>query len=187
PTFQEIVSQIIKGSKISNHKRAALRCCPGYFRVEVTLEMSASIVDLFHSSAGGYRAQYFYSVKNGEAANEYAVHQLVPRVVELLNGRRKRTCALWWVERSLLQPEAKLWIHQGSWLRLGKLTDRNLLVERWVRYRWDKPGKDHWANLTPENETRIDIKGGPVTPEGIPCSKRLKPNRGENIHNAGYT
>src|ERR1051326_7050118 len=102
PTFQEIVSQIIKGSTISNHKRAALRCCPGYFRVEVTLEMSASIVDLFHSSAGGYRAQYFHSVKNGEAANEYAVQQLVPRVVELLNGRQKRTCALWWVERSLL-------------------------------------------------------------------------------------
>jgi hypothetical protein len=187
PTFEEIVRQIGERSKILSHKRAILRDCAGYFRFEVTLEMSATIVDLFHNSAAGYRAQYYYGVKNGEAANEYAVRKLVPRIMQLLEGSQKRTCPLSWVEKSLLQPEAKLWIHQGSWLRLGKLTDRNLLVGRWLDYRRDKKRKDCWPLLTPEHETQIDLKGAPLTLEGKPYNKSLKPDRGKHIHDAGYT
>jgi hypothetical protein len=126
-------------------------------------------------------------VRTGEAANEYAVGQLAPRIIELLDCRQKRTCPLGWVKESLHHPEAKLWIHQGPWLRLGRETDRNLAVERWLRYRWDKQRKDHWASLTPEDETRIDLKGAPLTLEGRPYGRSLKPNRGEHIHCAGYT
>lgn len=186
-TFSSLVRRIVGGFTILSHKRARLRDYAGYYRAEVTLEVDAAIVDLFHNSAAGYRAQYYHSVKNGESANEYAVRQLVPRVMQLLGGVRKRTCPACWVRRSLLHPEAKLWIHQGPWLRRPKKTDRQLGVRRWLAYKWKKKHKQHWPSLIPRNETRIDLKGAPLRLDGTPLPKCLKPNRGQQICEAGFT
>ena len=186
-TFESLVRRIVGGLKILTHRRARLRDYPGYYRAEVTLKVDPTIVDLFHNSAAGYRAQYYQSVTNGESANEYAVQQLVPRVMRLLSAVRKRTCPGWWVQRSLLHPEAKLWIRQGPWLRHPKRSDRQLAVRRWLAYRWTKKHKQHWSSLIPKSETRIDLKGAPLTLDGTPLKKSLKPSRGRQIFEAGYT
>lgn len=185
PTFQSIVRRIAAGLDVVSHKRASLRRCPGYHRVEVTLRVDADTVDLFHNSAAGYRAQYYSNVSTGEAANDYAVAWLTPHIVKFLHAAGKRSCPAWWAKNSLLQREAKIWIHQGSWLRLAKHSDRNLEVRRWQDPK--RPRRQAWAMLTPAHETRIDLKGAPLTLDGKPYSKNLKPNRGQDIHRRGYT
>jgi hypothetical protein len=144
-------------------------------------------VDLFHNAATGYRAQYYQSVRTGEAANRYAVHQLAARAIALLGGAQKRTCPLWWVERSLLHREAKVWIHQGPWLRLARRSDRNLRVKRWLSSNPRNRKRRVWASLTPASETRIDLKGAPLTLDGRRFAKSVKRNRSKDIHGVGYT
>lgn len=151
------------------------------------MHVSSAIVDLFHNSAAGYRAQYYHDPGNGEAANSYAVHQMVPRILQLLKGAEKGTCKPAWVQQSLLHPDAKLWIHQGPWLRHPRLIDKNLLVKRWLAYAWSELHKRNWARLTPEDEPRIDLKGGPATLDGHSYEGRLKPGRSEQISRGGFT
>jgi hypothetical protein len=178
---------MVRGIRIVSLKRARLRDYPRYHRVEITLELKATIVDLFHNSAAGYRAQYYYRVKTGEWANQYVIRKLCPGVLQLLVDRGKRTCPVWWVERSLAHPEAKLWIHQGSWLRHARKSDGRLRIRRWLAYKWAEKHKDLWSSLAPGDETRIDIKGAPVALDGTPLSTSLKPTRGQQIHDAGFT
>jgi len=130
--FEDIVEQILKRAVVSDHKCEPYCKDPAYSRVVVTLTMDSKIVDLFHNSVCGYRAQYYYSAKNGERANRYATKLLAQRATELLSGKNKRTCPLWAVKMSLSDIHAKVWIHQGPWLRLKPYIDRNLIVKRWA-------------------------------------------------------
>ena len=183
--------RICKTVIIVAHKRGTIEDHRGYYRAEVTLKLNAATVDLFHNSATGYRAQYYKGVRNGELANKYAVHRLIPVIVGLLNGKEKRTCPIWWLKKSLLHPETKLWIYQGRWLRIAKLCDQNLLVKRWLSngcpQNTAEKKKRVWGTLTPKGETRINLKGGGVTITGSLLTKRLKPERGKEIHELGYT
>src|SRR5688572_33286648 len=77
PTFHNIVRRICKTVRIVAHKRRNIDYHRSYYRAEVTLRLNAATVDLFHNSATGYRAQYYKAVRNGELANEYAVHKLI--------------------------------------------------------------------------------------------------------------
>jgi hypothetical protein len=185
--FASIVCQIAKQATVLTHKRTRIRDNPGFYRAEITLQMAAETVDLFHNSAAGYRAQYYRSAKVGKVANKYAIRQLRPRVMELLTGVYKRTCPPWWVEKSLRHAEAKLWIHQGHWLRSPRQSDRNLMVKRWLESNPAKKRRQLWATLTPGKEMRIDLKGAPLTLAGKPLTKRLKRKRSFDIHRVGYT
>lgn len=185
--FVDIVQSIAKQASVLTHKRKMIRDFRGYYRAEVTLEMPAEIVDLFHNSATGYRAQYYSSVKTSEMANRYAVRQLSKRVMQLLNGKHKRTCPPWWMEKSLLHPKAKIWIHQGRWLLIGRFSERNLFVKRWLDSNPTKKKRRLWATLTPMNETRIDLKGAPLTLTGRNLNASLKQNRSQEIYAVGYT
>jgi hypothetical protein len=44
-----------------------------------------------------------------------------------------------------------------------------------------------WGTLTPKGETRLNLKGGYVTLTGSILTRRLKPERGKEIHDLGYT
>ena len=182
-----IVRSIAKQASVLTHKRKGIRDFRGYYRAEVTLQMPAQTVDLFHNSAAGYRAQYYSSAETGEKANEYAVRQLFKRVMQILNGKHKRTCPPWWMEKSLLHPKAKIWIHQGRWLLIARLSERNLFVKRWLDSNPTKKKRRLWATLTPMNETRIDLKGAPLTLTGRNLNKRLKRKRSQDIYAVGYT
>jgi len=187
-SFGRIVQSILEQAAIASHKREKLG--RGYYCAVVILEMDAALVDLFHNSAAGYRAQYYGGTQKGESANKYAIRSLSSRIIKLLNSRQKRTCPPGWLEKSILHPEAKLWIHQGRWLRLAKHSGRNLLVRRWLNQP-RTPRRERklrrWASLTPRDETRIDLKGAPIRLDGRPRTKSLKPNRGRDIHLFGYT
>jgi hypothetical protein len=185
--FVDIVNTIAKDARILTYKRRKIRDIPGYYRAEVTLQIPARVVDLFHNSAAGYRAQYYRSAATGEIANKYAIQQLATRVMQILKGEYKRTCPPSWMERSLLHPKAKVWIHQGRWLLIARLSDRNLSVKRWLYSKPSKKKRRLWATLTPMNETRIDLKGAPLTRNGRLLRKNLKHKRSEEIHAVGYT
>jgi hypothetical protein len=156
----------------------------------VTLSANPSTIDLFHNAPGGYRAQYYRSIGNGDRANAYAVRQLMPLIRRLLVGQGKRTCPWGWVEKSLQDSDAKVWIHQGRWWRHAKREDRHLAVARWVaeqssRQR-ERRRKAGWAALAAHSETRIDVKGGFIMLSGVPLGG-LKPNRARDVHELGFT
>jgi len=190
-TFEEIIKDIKKNARLVDHRRE--KCSkPNFYRVVVRLRMDSSIVDLFHNSPCGYRAQYYKSVSTGVRANRYAILKIIPSIMKMLSGNEKRTCPLSWVEKSLLHQEAKLWIYQGRWLRDSRPAERNLTVKRWMCNRKlcsDKKNKkkESYGSLTPAKETQIEIKGGFITIAGLGLTNSMKPNRGKNINECGFT
>jgi hypothetical protein len=189
-SFEQIIARVAREAIVHNHMRNRACSHPQYFRALVTLKVGPSTVDLFHNSASGYRAQYYRSIDSGRCANWYALKNLLPRLKESLMGHEKRTCPWWWIEKSLLDPEAKLWIHQGRWLRYARSADRHLYVPRWVIQQncqsKERRKKALWATLTPDSETCIELKGGYLTLEGKRLGK-LKPARAKDIHELGFT
>lgn len=194
--FEKIVERISKRAMVLSHRReklrSKLRSKPAYYRIVVELEMDSETVDLFHNSVCGYRAQYYHSIKNGERANKYATKLLASRITKLLSRKNKRTCPLWLIEKSLSDVHAKVWIHQGIWLRTEPKRDRNLQVKRWVDEQRLSPDKRkrklaRWANLTPDVETRIDFLSAYFTIDGNPWGESTKPCRGYEIHEYGFT
>ena len=189
--FNQIVDRIVEEATILSHARKRSCKDPQFFRAHIILKLSPSTVDLFHNCSTGYRAQYYHSVRNGQRANTYALYKLIPRVNKLVADRLKRTCLWWWVEKSLLHPEAKVWVHQGLWLHHAKRTDRHLFVAKWVMQQASankgERKKAKYATLTPDRETRIDIKGGFLTLDGERPSNLYKPARAKDIHKFGFT
>ena len=193
PTYEQIVASMAREAELVGHKRGQKPCNSGFFRVLITLKMKPEIVDLFHNSAAGYRAQFFHSVQNGDGANTYAIKILLPQLKKLLEVNPMRTCQWNWVKKSLLDSQAKLWIHQGPWLRHNRKKDWLLLVQRWMEAQQsssndnEEKKKARWASLVPHLETRVDIKGGCLSLSGEPMGEQLKPNRGKDIHELGFT
>jgi hypothetical protein len=190
PDYEQIVRRLCREAKIVAHRRERATRKSGYFRARVIIECSAEAVALFHSARSGYRAQYYSSMSRGERANRFAFAVLGPRIQKLLKGNVKRPCAWWWVERSLLDPSAKLWIHQGPWLRAAARCHRNLLVERWIQAQTKGSRKRRkkaiWSMLTPACETRLEIKGGFLTLSGSSLGS-LKERRSSDLHERGFT
>jgi len=111
--YERIIRRIASEADTVAHHRERAKHKPNCFRAYVKLKCRAETISLFHSSRSGYRAQYYSSVAGGEQANRFALAVLVPRVGELLRGKEKRGCSWSWMEKSLLDPTAKVWIHQG--------------------------------------------------------------------------
>ena len=163
---------------------------PGFFRILIRLKATRRTVALFHSGASGYRAQYYNSAELGDHANRYLLDRLTPLVLRLLSRQPKRTCAAAWVARSLGDPDAKAWVHQGPWLRYATSADRHLLVSRWTREQRSsnktRRRKALYSGLIPQGESGIDLKGGFLTLLGHPLGT-LKPDRARDIHELGFT
>lgn len=191
-TYEQIIARLARGVALHDHTREGAHSKGGgrFFRTHVTLRVDTATVDLFHNSPSGYRAQYYLSAKNGDRANTYALRQLVPRIRQLLIGHAKRTCPWSWVEKSLLDPSAKVWIYQGRWWRHAKRKDRHLAVRRWVAEQTSpekmRRRKAAWGALTPDRETRVDVKGGFTTLAGVPLGS-LKLERAKDINELGFT
>ena len=193
-TFDEIVRRISSDMSIA-HKREQPKKYPGCHRIVISLTLDPKTVDLFHNSRCGYRAQYYQSIKAGDYANQWAVQQLISPLKELLNAHPIRTCQWDWVEKSLTDSGAKLWVHQGRWIRDKKLTDRNLCVKRWMEpinfddqeIKDELEKKQLFSRLTPAHEYRVVIKGGWLHPTGKIPEQLLKPRRSRDLHILGFT
>jgi hypothetical protein len=195
PSYDAIVAQIGRTATVLCHKREGFeqkdkRKKPDYFRVIVRLSADAAAVDLLHNSANGYRAQYYHCGQLGIQANKFALSQLVPIFITLMAERFKRTCPAWWVEKSLLDPDAKIWIHQGLWLHSPETSDRTLLVPRWLERQGSQDQncrkKAVWASLRPDKETQLELKGGWMTLDGKSFGS-LKPGRTTDLHELGFS
>jgi hypothetical protein len=190
PEFEEVVRLIASTAAVLEYRREGRRGRPSHNRVIVRFAVDTEKVNLFHNSASGYRAQYYVSPELGDEANALIVRSLTARAVAILAGHSKRTCPLDWVTLSMEQPSAKVWIHQGMWLRHARRSDERLRVERWYRYRQHQDvnarRRPRWAALLPDSEASLEVKGAFVTNRGEVIDS-LKPDRARQLHEHGFT
>ena len=190
PTYIALVNDLARTCIVESHRREKAKDRSGYFRARVTLRSRPSLVRDFHSAPTGYRAQYYTSIRSGEAANRLAVRNLLKPVLSQLQGNRKHTCSGAWFSQSLRDPAAKVWIHQGLWLRHKPVKCRGLTVKRWVTAQSatnrSRQKKAVWSMLTPRRESRIELIGGFVSLSGVRCGQH-KAHRSREIHELGFT
>jgi hypothetical protein len=184
-SFEEIVQRIVQSANCVRILKNVAKANPAAKRAVVTLQMPPSLVDAFHNSAAGYRAQFYKSPTLGESANRYAIDALQQRILAAAKPSGRG-----WLRASLGTVDAKLWIHQGLWLRWERRADRNLLVSRWLASQNCLSRKGYplanWAILTPAAEQVIEVKGGFVEPSGG-CLPPQKGRRASQLHRCGFT
>ena len=190
PEYEHLVHVIASTATVAECRRESLTRRPAYHRAVVRFAVGTDLVNLFHSAATGYRAQYYASPEIGNEANTLMVRALGARAVALLASRSKRTCPLEWLSSSLEESSAKVWIHQGVWLRHARCSDERLRVERWIRHRDDVDvklrRKARWAALIPDSEGFLELKGGFISHQGAGIVA-LKPRRARELHEHGFT
>jgi len=190
PGYERIIHRVAREVDVAGYRRQRAQRKAKCFRACVKLKCGAETISLFHNSRSGYRAQYYSSVASGEKANRFALAVLVPRVGELLRGKEKRGCSWSWMEKSLLDPTAKVWIHQGHWLRANARRERNLSVKRWLRAQADddreRRKRARWATLTPSSELCLELKGGFLSLSGKPLGF-FKQTRSRDSRELGFT
>jgi hypothetical protein len=189
--YSTIVRMIAGQAKLQGCWRTQSERIPGAHRAEIKLILPRQTVDRFHNGAGGYRAQYYLGADEGERANQFTLYQIIARLKELRNTPLMKGVEWGFIESSLRQKDAKLWIHEGAWLTENRPADRNLFVARWCTNS-SKVGLDfrfepRWAQLTPENETKVDLKGDYVGENLNPVGFSSKPCRRQEIHDFGFT
>ncbi|MFO1311780.1 MAG: hypothetical protein U1F41_06885 [Burkholderiales bacterium] len=184
-------------------------------RVRIAFEIRADedTVDLFHNGIDGYRARFYRSVKDGDAANANALARL--------SGTLPAEAIAWdlgepapafpedWraiaeaeVARSLVAAGAKLWISEHAvrqrygvdWAP-GSLQDvhHELRVERWMRAMLAPTQPNDAANFAGTRAYRVDrisVKGGFIVPGDISVSAvvpQKKERRSHDIHERGFS
>src|SRR3954470_314766 len=188
PQYEQLINGLIQRMSLVKVAREKSRDVPGYFRAVVTIRVRATALDLFYNAASGYRAQYFQAADLGTLANRFALDRLLRRLTASVAAADKRTCPADWVAKSLSDPDAKLWPHQGIWLRYARKIDQNLLVARWLARRDDPDKKSRKrakrSMLTPSDERLLELKGGFLSPAGIRLGT-FKPKRSQDLHELG--
>lgn len=190
--FEDIAGSIADSFRVIGHRRKASTCHRGSYRFEATLEVPLQLATHFHSARSGYRAQYYVGIENGEKANRYAVDAIMPALLSRLGGVRKRSCPVAFIEASLLGSHTKLWLHQGTWLRQCRNSERLLFPPQWRRHAEASQTERirkllRWGTLVPATEARIDIKGTILRPDGSETPGALKSARSLEIHSYGFT
>ena len=186
-SIEGIVENLRRNSRVECVRRERASGGQAGHRSVVVLRATARVLDQFFNSCSGYRAQYLVRPTLGNKANRYVICEMLPKVLAAITSESKRA----FVEASLAHPWAKVWIHQGAWLRRARRKDRVLLVDSWqaeLRARdRDRRKLARWGTLAPKNETRFMIKGGFV--HGINRVKSGKPPlvRARELHELGFT
>ena len=189
--FGTITDEVSRQLHLAYFKRERLREHSEAFRVVLTVCLPAKVVDELHNGAGGYRAQFYLGVSQGERANRHLIDRMLPVLQSACRDEHKRGCPWSFVEASLSGTDAKVWIHQGDWLRRKRHSDRNLMTPRWLQnsesmnLRCGKIGV--WAQLTPAQETRVVLKGGAVDHGNQSLGIVLKPSRSQELYDFGFT
>jgi hypothetical protein len=196
PSFEAIVSELCKSIAIkairSERKRSWEGPPPLPVRVIVILEVlrHKHLVDLFHNSAAGVRAQCLRSIELGGAALNYARDRLRNKANELAADKRIGGISRDVVFKSLELDSTKVWIHQGLWVRHARIADRQLRIARWEA---NEPSANRkvknllrYGSKAPERPAAIDLIGGWIHPSDVAVSKdpSIRPHQ---IHCYGFT
>lgn len=190
PDYNEIVEHLLQDISLEDARCQRAEDSVKAYRVVTRLRTTPRAIDLFHNSAGGYRAQYLSSASLGEAANNYALLTLVPVVVSLLLQKRVNFPSVV-LDQSLRHPMTKIWIHQGRWLRCARRDQHVLKIPSWASRAASSEPRIRklvrWGMLVPDEESSFVIKGGFVFMNGRHRLGELNKNRTQDIHTCGFT
>jgi hypothetical protein len=190
PPYDEIVASMKTDLTLEIARCQRSKSGERSYRVVAKLRSTPAAIDLFHNSASGYRAQYLLGTSQGEAANRYALDELLPIVVPLLIKRRPNFPSVI-LEQSLRHPWTKVWIHQGVWLRRARRDQQVLHVPDWEARSDPSISRVRklvrWGTLAPDAEPAFVLKGGFVLPDGSHRLGQPPKNRAEDIHTCGFT
>lgn len=188
----EVAVQGIGENNIEKLPRHYQNSAKNLVRIFAKIHTSSDNVDYFHNSSSGYRAQYLQSPECGEHANKFAVDFFRRSIekLEIVAPKRSKKWSLL-AEASLSHCDAKIWIHQGLWLRYNQ--SPGIRLDAWrkdssVVYSTRENNLLRWGSLCPDHEEIIEIKGGYVFKDTLEqLDFNLKPFRKDEIHRFGFT
>jgi len=189
--YPQLVRRLAARSEVLRAVLVAAKSEPRALRLEATLLVHADDLDLFFNSCTGYRAQYYEAEALGDAANRIAIEAILSSLISRALYPRTRKPAGEVARASLEAPAAKLWIHQGSWLRRCRLAERVLIVPRWQAGLSSEQPRTRklarWGSLAPAAETRVVVKGAFIL-DGRPIELGKAPEaRAGQLHTLGFT
>lgn len=196
PPFDEIVAGLRDAVSIRSIRTEPHRCKkwtgPPPRRVVVILEVlqQKHLVDLFHNSATGIRAQCLHSIELGDVALDHARDALRCRAIELAAERSTGPISMDVIRESLGLNSTKVWIHQGPWVRRARIDDRHLRIARWEAHETSDCRKIRnlvrYGSKAPERLDAIDLIGGWLPPSAGVAGKGPGA-RARQIHAYGFT
>jgi hypothetical protein len=80
--FDSIVQQITSEALLSECKWKKIRKIHDARRIFIKLTLAPQTVDLFHNGASGYRAQFYFGIQQGEAANRRLIDSKVDVLIK---------------------------------------------------------------------------------------------------------
>lgn len=190
-SFERVIAALVTTcSRLSFHRERAKSHAGA--RCIVTIEVSPEQLDRFFNSSCGYRAQYLASPREAHLADQCVVESVLPLAIAALASRPQRLVDRPFVEASLCHPWAKVWPHQGLWLRRAKLVDRILLVPQWQQQlRTTRSSHQRqlavWGSLAPARESHLQVKGGFVHAGKHLRLGKPQSERAQEIHKLGFT
>ena len=198
PPFEEIVAGLRDNVSIRTIRTEQKRSGDGSgppplaLRVVVVLEVAQRqhLVDLFHNSAAGIRAQCLHSTQFGTLALDHVCGVLRRRAIELAAKRRTGPISMDMISESLGLDSTKAWIHQGLWVRRARIDDRQLRIAAWEAH--DnlecKKVRDlvRYGSKAPERPAAIDLIGGWLHPS-VSVAGKSPGLRALQIHTYGFT
>lgn len=194
PDFPDIVDMFTKSIlRVSVHRERCKKT-PTHHRVWAALTLSdTKSVDFFHNASSGYRAQYLHAPELGELSNRLTVNALFPLLSDCLSEGQHRRWDVQWAHASLLGHDAKVWIHQGPWLRYARSDCEELMVPAWVARSRDLAEsvqmRVRYGRQLPGSTNAIEVKGAWVNGdcEFLSGPPKLFSARSLCIHHDGFT
>lgn len=196
--FDEVTSAILKEMEVTGYivgwgSKPILQGCR---RAELKIVVSCETCDAFFNSPAGYRAQYYIAPNLGVSENDSLILSILPRLLDYAKTHPERNMTLEEVKKSLLLPQAKIWIREtNDDVLFGEQLNIDLIVDRWVReatLAWEESSDNEQRHkavrgvLAPVG-TVLEIKGGWITRIG---EERLDPDkisRAEDIFKYGFS
>jgi len=196
--FDAVTSAILKEMRVTGYTvgRGNKPILQGCRRAELKIAVSCDTCDAFFNSPAGYRAQYYIAPSLGISENASLIQSLLPRLLDYAQIHPEQNMTLDEVEKSLLLPQAKIWIREANDDDLfGEELTVDLIVDRWVtqakiaRSETGTNEQRHKAvrGVLAPVETVLEIKGGWLTKDGEERIDFEKVRRAEDISEYGFS
>ena len=162
---------------------------PGFFRVSVGIPLGTELFDQFLNGNGGYRAQYFVGIPNGERFNRTLVDCIAPFIVAAEDLYRdkfdRKFCeqslcgefSKFWYSKDITDPSAREYL-----LHLPEV----IKVERWLNY-WSQGAKPWKGLLAPRPESSQILLNGTFVDRTTGAAYEQKPERSRQLYQSGWT
>lgn len=151
----------------------------GCSRASFLLRVSSEAYDAFFNSPAGYRGQFAASKAAGEEANSMLLRLFEARLIAYAEGRSSVPRLS--LSDSLRAAQAKVWIYERDvQSQLGASAPEIIFAP------WQQQSEDGVGLLAPLG-TRLEVKGGWLSADGVARPNPLKLGRSEEIHRTGFS